>query len=437
MFHRMHDASGTMPKSLLVRGARQLLTLRGSEHPRRGAELKDLGLIEDGSVLIVDGLIHSVGPSRRIENLQEARHADLVIEAHGRVVMPGFVDSHTHLIGGPPRLTETEMRAAGATSNEIAQFSTGLPHAVRHVRSAPAKRLIREAQQLIARFVRHGTTTIEAKTGYGLDESSETKTIRVLEELNGKPVTVVPTFFGAHVTPPEYASPGAYLEFLQEELIPRIRRRRSVQFTDIDLETGGYSYQEAARYLISARAAGLKIKVHGAIRARGSEAELAVQHGAVSLDHLECLSDYDIAQLASSEVIGTLIPGVVFHLGLNGPAPARKLIESGAAVALSTGFDPAQSPTCSMPAAMSLAVQQYAMSAAELVSAATINGAHAVAQAHLVGSLESGKIGDVIIIDAGDYREIPYSFGVNLVSAVIKRGEVLCQNQDLPWDNES
>ena len=422
-----------MAQFLLVRGARQLLTLRGPSGPRRGYALRDLGLIQDGAVLIRDGVIASVGPARRVENLSEARAAT-EIDASGRVVMPGFVDSHTHLVCGPARLLDYELRLTGASYQEIADAGGGILLSVRTVRSTPSSRLLLQARHTLEGFIRHGTTTVEAKSGYGLDEAAELKTLRVITALKRGPLDVLPTYLGAHAVPPEHqAAPDDYVEWMCRYLMPEIRRRRLARFVDVCCERGAFTAGQARRYLGAAQKLGFALKVHAEQFAHTGGARLAVEMEAASADHLEYADQDDIVMLAASPTIATLLPAAVVHLGLDRYAPARALIEAGAAVALATDFNPGTSPTWSMPMILSLACAEMRMTPSEAISAATINGAHALRCGDRLGSLEAGKQADLLLMDVPDYREIPYHFGVNLVALTMKKGVVLYRQGEVRW----
>src|ERR1700691_2412422 len=404
----------------LVRNARQLLTLRGDSGPRRGAALRDLGMVPNGAVLIKDGIVVGAGPARRIEKLPAARRAR-EIDAAGRVVMPGFVDSHTHLVFGRPRLVDYEMRLAGASYAEIAAAGGGILSSVAAVRGMSAAQLEAQARDSLAAMARHGATTVEAKSGYALDEAGELKTLRVLAKLN-----VVPTYLGAHIPPPEYRGKAdAYIDWMAAEMLPQIRRRKLARFVDIYCDDSAFTLDQSRRYLDCARRLGFGLKIHAEQFARTGAARLAVELDAASADHLEQAGEEDIRALAQSNTIATLLPGSVFHLGLSTYAPARPLIEAGAAVALATDFNPGTSPTYSMQMVLSLACTEMRMSPAEAIAAATINGAHAILCADRVVSLEHGKQADLLLLNVSDYRELPYYFGVNNVHVTMKRGVVL------------
>ncbi len=417
--------------ALLVHGARQLLTLRGPTGPRRGAIMRELGLIQDGAILIEDGIITSVGPTRRIENLTAARNATEV-DASGCVVAPGFVDSHTHLVCGPPRLLDYEMRIAGASYEQIARSGGGILTSVRAIRDAPIRRLVLQAQQTLDGLIRHGTTTIEAKSGYGLDETGERKILRAMQALNGKPIDIVPTYLGAHVVPPEYSGRSAdYIEWVCTYLMPKIRRRKLAQFVDVYCDELAFSVEHSRRYLEAARQLGFSLKIHAQQFSRTGSVRLAVELGAISADHLERADEEDVRLLAASHTIATLLPGSVFHLGREHYPPARALIEAGAAVALATDYNPGTSPTYNMAMVLSLACTEMRMTAAEAFTAATINGAHAIGRADRIGSLEAGKNADLVMFKVPDYREIPYHFGVCLTALTMKRGVVLYRQAEV------
>jgi imidazolonepropionase len=425
-----------MKKRILVRGAKQLLTLRGPSGPRRGCTMSELGLISDGALLIENGQITHVGPARRIENLAEAKEAH-EIEVYGKVVMPGFVDSHTHLVYGPPRLSDYEMRLAGCSYAEITAGGGGILSSVRSVRTWSTRRLEQQARRALDGMAMHGTTSVEAKSGYGLDEASETKLLRAANHWDARPLDIYSTFLGAHVVPPEFHDRAdAYIDWLRREMLPFVARRRMARFADIYCDTGAFTVEQARRYLTSAREAGLGLRIHASQFENLGAVQLAVELGAISADHLDVAGEPEIRALAGSSTMATLLPGCVFHLGLDRYAPARRLIESGAAVALATDFNPGSSPTFSMQMMLSLACAQMRMTPAEAIVAATINGAHALGIADQVGSLEFGKQADLLVLSVSDYREIPYHFGVNQVDLTFKNGVILQRGQSIEWDDD-
>jgi imidazolonepropionase len=408
-------------ETLLIRGARQLLTLSGDSSPRRGAAIRNIGVIPDGAVLIRNGLSVDVGPSRRIENLSRARGAR-EINAAGRIVMPGFVDSHTHLIHGSPWLGYYEARISGGDAS--AEDFLGASAAAIH--NLPAGRLAARAQTVLKGMARHGTTTLEAKSGFGLDQPGEMKILRALSSVNQKPLDVVVSRLAMAAAPREYnRDRAAYVEWLCGEHLRRVARRKLASFADIVYECDGFTLEETRRFLHAARSAGLLIKMHTAQWGETGGVQLAAEFDAISVDHLEWATPADIERLGRSASIATLLPGSAFHLRTGKYAPARDLIDAGAAIALATDYNPHTSPTYNMQFIISLACGQMGLTPAEAITAATINGAHAIRCAGQVGSLQPGKYADVVLLNAGDYREIPYHFGVNLVHMTIKRGTVI------------
>jgi imidazolonepropionase len=410
-----------MSGSILVRGARQILTLRGADGPRRGAAMRDLSIIENASVLIVDGKIERVGMSA--DTAGTSAHA--TYDATGKVVLPGFVDSHTHLVSARSRLLDYEMRVSGATYEDIAAAGGGILSTVKATREAGESTLLGRARSALNAFYANGTTTVEAKSGYGLDDVTEMKTLHVIAALVKEGHDVIPTYLGAHVPPPEYGTAGEYIEWIASVMLPKIAQRRLAVFADAFCEHGAFTLEQTRTYLEAARRNGFGLKLHAEQFSRSGAARLGVEMGAVSVDHLESAGEEDADALARSSTIATLLPGAVFHLGLTRYPPARMLIDRGAAVALATDYNPGTSPTVGMPMMLSLACTQMRMTPAEAIAAATINGAHALGIAGRVGSLEEGKDGNLVVFDADDYREIPYHFGMNLVAATIYRGELL------------
>jgi imidazolonepropionase len=358
--------------------------------------------------------------------MREARRAEK-LDLGGRVVLPGFVDSHTHLIFPTSRAAEYEQRISGATYEDIARAGGGIRSTVQRLRQAPAKNLRARALANLREFAAHGTTTIEAKSGYGLDWKSELKTLTLMCELHQEqPVDIASTFLGAHVVPPEYRKrPDAYVELLVRRWIPTVATAGLAEFCDVFCDRGAFTVAQARKILAAGRACGLVPRIHAEQLAHTGAARLAIEMQAASADHLEKIDVRDIRALSLSNVVCTMLPGCCFHLGLAHFGPARELIEAGAIVALATDFNPGTSPTLSMPMILSLACTQMRLTPAEAISAATINPAYSLRRHDRVGSLEVGKYADLAAFDVDDYREIPYYFGVNLCNLTMKRGAIV------------
>jgi imidazolonepropionase len=417
-----------LPNSLLIVGASQLLTLRG-RGPRRGKALSNLGIIKDGAILIREGRIAGVGPRAKVEALPEAKTAEK-LDVAGRVVLPGFVDSHTHLVHAASRAEEYELKIAGASYEEIARKGGGILNSVKKLRVATSEALKQRARAALHEFAAHGTTTIEAKSGYGLDVTSELRILGLHQELKREqPLEIVSTFLGAHVVPAEYRGtpdgPQRYVALLINRLIPEVAERKLAEFCDVFCYRGAFSRGQSEQVLEAGRRHGLQPRLHAEQLTRTGATQLAVQLGAASCDHLEQVNQADIRALANSKTVATLLPGCDFHLGLRHYAPARDLIEAEAIVALATDYNPGTSPTLSMPMILSLACTQLRMTPAESVAAATINAAYALRREKEIGSLDVGKVADIGVFEVEDYREIPYYFGVNKCWMTIKRGEIV------------
>ncbi len=417
------------PDSWLFTNCAEILTLRGPA-PRRGRALADPDIIRDGALLVHDERIAAIGPRRRIERLPES-HRARKLDLHGRVVLPGFVDSHTHLIHAASRAAEYEQRISGASYEQIARAGGGIINSVRKLRSAPSAALKSRALAHLAQFAAHGTTTLEAKSGYGLDWPSERKILITLRELEREqPLEIARTFLGAHVVPPEFRGHGAkgsdeYVELICRNWLPQVAAENLAEFCDVFCDRGAFTVAQSRKVLTAARACGLGLRLHAEQLARTGAARLAVQMHASSADHLERLSASDIRALARSNVTCTMLPGCCFHLGLAHYGPARRLIDAGAIVALATDFNPGTSPTLSMPMILSLACTQMRMTPAEAIAAATINAAYSLRRQDRIGSLEVGKFADLAVFDVADYREIPYYFGVNQCVLTLKRGRII------------
>jgi imidazolonepropionase len=418
-------------QTLLITGCSELLTLRGPA-PRRGRALNELGIIADGAVLVRDGIIVAVGTRQNVARLAEVRGARR-LDLGGRVVLPGFVDSHTHLVFPANRADEYEQRIRGKTYEQIARAGGGILSTVRKLRQTSSDALKEKALAALRLFAAHGTTTVEAKSGYGLDAANELKTLRLLKILHQEqPLDVVPTFLGAHVVPPEYRRrPHAYVDALVKQWIPSVAIEGLAGFCDVFCDRGAFTVAQARRILTAGRACGLTPRIHAEQLAHTGAARLAVELNAASADHLEKIDRRDIRALAKSDVAATLLPGCCFHLGLRDYAPARALIDAGAIVALATDFNPGTSPTPNIQMVLSLACTQMRMTPAEAIVAATINAAYSLRRQDRVGSVEVGKYADLAAFDVAGYREIPYYFGVNHCWLTMKRGEVVYSRESL------
>jgi imidazolonepropionase len=414
--------------NLLITGASQLLTVQG-EIPRRGNSLSRLGLVKNGAVLLSEGRIVAVGTRTQVESHKDASRAEKM-DVAGRVVLPGFVDSHTHLIHAANRAEEYELKIQGASYEEITKKGGGILNSVTKLRAASAGVLKTRARAALEEFASYGTTTVEAKSGYGLDVASELKILRLQRELKSEqPLEIVSTFLGAHVVPAEFRgkSRGAqrYIQLLLEQMLPDVVSKKLAEFCDVFCDRGAFTREQAWRILSAAQQQGLGARLHAEQLSRTGATQLGVQLGAVSCDHLEQVNAADIRALAKSKTVATLLPGCDFHLGWKNYAPARALIEAGAVVALATDYNPGTSPTISMPMVLSLACTQLRMSPAEAIAAATINGAYALHREKRIGSLAPGKQADLAVFEVEDYREIPYYFGMQRCWMTMKNGEVV------------
>lgn len=398
---------------LLVVNAGRLLTLAGPARPRRGEEMSDLGVLERGAVAVRGGRIRAVGPSSELSRRFRARRR---IDARGALVTPGLVDPHTHLVFAGSREGEFEARAAGRSYEEIARAGGGIHATVAAVRAASRQELLAAARVRRAEMLARGTTTVEAKSGYGLSLAHELKQLEVARALG-----CVPTFLGAHEVPRE-RSRREYLREIVEVMIPRVRT--AARFCDVFCEPGVFSVSEARRVLEAARRAGMGLKLHAEEFRRSGAAELAAELGAVSADHLGAVGPRGIRALARAGTVAVLLPATACFLGLPGGAPARRLIEEGVPVALGTDFNPGTSTALGLPLVMTLAVAHLRMSPAEAWCAVTANAAWACGEGDRAGTLEPGKRADLVIWNARDPREVPYWFGANLARTVILGGRV-------------
>jgi len=422
---------GTSPAILLV-NIGQLLTLRAGDEdavPRRGAQMSELGVIEDAAVLCAGGKIVAVGTTKEaVRDGWVRQHKDELVEidCRDRVVLPGFVDSHTHPVFTAPRLVDFEKRIAGATYEEIAAAGGGIKSSLHGVREASTRELVEIVLKAFNEMAAQGTTTIEAKSGYGLTVSAELKSLEAIAEAEKRfPGTVLSTLLAAHVIPPEFKEKRQeYVRLICEEMVPQAADRGLADFVDVFWDRGAFTEDEAGYVFEAARQHGLGRRAHVCQLSPASLANLC-QYDPASFDHMDYVLDEELPYLAERNAVATLLPGADYFLGLTHYPPARKLIEGGVPVALATDYNPGTSPTTSMPFVMSLACTQMKMTPAEAIVASTINGAHALRLAARKGSIEPGKDADIAIFDVSDYREIPYWVATNKCAGVIAHGEVV------------
>jgi len=409
--------------SIALLHASQLVTLAGPPRARRGKELSELGIISDGAFVAAGGKITHVGKSTEIEKLCDGETE--VIDARGCMVLPGFVDAHTHLVFAGNRLDDFEARARGETYEQIAKRGGGIQTTVRATRAASEDELCALAKRRASWFLRNGTTMVEAKSGYGLTLEDELKILRVIQRVGKEtPLETVPTFLGAHAVPAEFREDRAgYISLIIEEMLPRIARERLAEYCDIFCERDYFDVEDVRRILAAAKQHGLKLRMHVDQLTNGGGAKLAAELGATTADHLEQTAADGISALAKANIQPVLLPGSVYALGSKKYPDARAMIDAGLAVILATDFNPGSSPSPSMPMMLSLAVTQMRMSPAEAVAAATVNAAASLNRVDEIGSLEVGKLANFAICDCEDYRELAYWFGISLVRDVFVRGE--------------
>jgi len=408
----------------------QLVTLAGAHRPRTGGDLRQLAIIEDGAMLVHGDYIETVGRRREIEALINGDCE--VIDAGRRVVMPGFVDAHTHPVFAGIRANEFEQRASGATYREIAARGGGIRSTVRTTRNASQSDLVKAGKRYADWFLRTGTTTIEAKSGYGLTLEDELKILRAIKQLNEEtPLRYVPTFLGAHDIPSEYRSRRqTYVSLVVNEMLPRVAQEQLAEYCDVFCEQDVFTTDESWEILSAARCHGLGLRLHADQLSLSGGAKLAAELNAATADHLEHADATGIQALKTAKVQPVLLPGSVYALGSHDYPAAREMIEAGLAVVLATDFNPGSSPTPSMTMILSLACTQMKMTPAEAITAATINAAYSLARGDELGSLEKGKRADFVIHEASDYRELAYFFGIEHPWRVYASGKLVCQKPD-------
>lgn len=412
-----------MPQSLFVNAA-QVVTCAGPGRARRGVEFRDAGVLSGHAVLVEGDRIVAVAPQDALERVSPQAER---IDCRGGVLTPGLVDSHTHGIFGKPRHEEQELRASGLGYMDIAKQGGGIHSSVRDLRTRSEDDLFALALPRLRRLAAHGTTTVEVKSGYGLSVEAEIRSLRVIRRLqDALPMRIVPTFLGAHEIPREFrAAPRTreeYIALIVHEMLPLVQAEGLARFADIFCEPGVYTVRESRHILTAARAHGLLIKLHADELEPGGAAELAAELGATSADHLAAISDDGIAALAASPTVATLLPGTMLFLGRQQQAPARALLNAGAAIALATDFNPGTSPTVNFPLMLTLAVSQLKLSVAEAMLAATVNGAAALGLAAETGQLAPGYAADLALFEIEDIRELPYWYGDHRCLASWSRG---------------
>lgn len=421
-----------MNVDLIIKTSGQLVTCASAGHSKRGAEMIDVGVIDGGAVAIVDGRIKAVGFATDIEGEYKASKT---IDAGSDVVCPGFVDPHTHIVFAGDRLDEFELKIKGADYLEILAAGGGILSTVRNTRAATVDQLVEESHVRLDRMFECGTTTAEIKTGYGLDLETELKMLRAIERLDLEhPIDIVPTFLAAHAVPPEYKGNSAgYVDRICEEMLPAAWEwyagshfySATPFFVDVFTERNAFDVEETRQILSRAKQLGFGLKAHVDEFTNLGGSRLAVEMGATSIDHLDAISDGEIHMLAESDTVGIVTPTVNFNFGSSHFADARKLIDNGCAVAVSTDYNPGSAPCPSQPLAMAIACRYQKLLPAEAMNAVTINAAYAAGVGDRVGSIEVGKSADMLVLSSPDYREGAYQFGGRAVKRVIKRGEVI------------
>jgi len=423
---RQRASSASASAALLLTHIRQLLTLRGDEGPRRGPELQELGIIEDAAVLCAGGKIVAVGTTAEASRdhwLRMHKNSVEEVDCSHAVVLPGFLDAHTHPVFAAPRLADFEKRISGASYEEIATAGGGIRSSAAAVREAGKTELSARVLETFRQMAAQGTTTVEAKSGYGLSVEAELKSLEAIAlAARHFPGTVVPTLLGAHAIPPEFADDrDEWVRLVCEELIPQADDANLAWFVDVFCDRDAFTAEEAELILTAAWQRGLGARLH-ANQISSVSLHGLLKFNPASLDHMDYVGDEDIAAIAQTSTVVTLLPASNYFLGLDKLPPARKLIDAGVAVGLATDFNPGTAPTPSIPLVLSLACTQMRLAPAEAITAATINAAHSLRLAESKGSVEPGKDADLAIFDVDDYREIPYWFGVSRCSAVVIGG---------------
>jgi imidazolonepropionase len=423
----------TQSIDLLILNAAQVVTCASPDGPKRRTAMTDVGLIENGGIAVNDGVIVAVGDSATLRAKYSAAHT---IDATGKVVCPGFVDPHTHVVYAGDRIGEFELRIQGRSYMEIMAAGGGIVSTMRAVRGASVDQLVAETRPRLDAMFKLGTTTAEIKTGYGLDTPSELNLLKAIETLNqSHPMDVVPTFLGAHAIPPEYKDrPDAYVDVVINDMLPAVAEwhRGSTFasqgipcFNDVFCEQNAFDLAQSRRVLEAGLTFGLPVKIHADEFTALGGVSLALELGAISVDHLDVTTPEERAKLAGSQTVGVVLPAVNFNLGSSHFADARALIDDGSALAVSTDINPGSAPCPSMQFVMAIACRYQRLLPSEALNAATINAAYAIGMGDKIGSLETGKQADMLIMNATDYRQVAYQFGGNLIETVVKRGRIV------------
>ena len=422
-----------MKADLIIENIAQLVTCKSDGKAKHGAEMQDLGIIENGAVAVKDGKIIAVETSRKLrENIQ----SEDIIDAKNKVVCPAFVDPHTHIVFGGNRLDEFELRIKGASYLEIMQAGGGIISTVKHTRKSNVADLVEQTRKRLDEILEWGTATVEIKTGYGLDTETEIKMLEVIAELDKtSEMDIVPTFLGAHAIPKEFAGrEDEFTNLICEEMLPaawnwfeksHFYQTKTPFFADVFCEKNAFDLEQSKRVLKTATNLGFAIKAHVDEFTNLGCAEFVIKIGATSIDHLDKTSEKEIELLAKSETIGIVTPTVNFNFGSSEFANVRKMIDKNCAIAVSTDYNPGSAPCPSQPLAMAISCRYQKITPAEAFNAATINSAFAIGLGETHGSVEIGKFADLLILDTDDYRQISYEFGRNFVESVVKRGEIL------------
>lgn len=414
-----------MSETVIMTNASELVTLKGPKRSRARSEMSELSIIRDGAVAVSDGIIQGVGRTDHVLREHDARGAER-IDARGRTVMPGLVDPHTHLVFAGSREFELELKLKGKSYLEILAAGGGILRTVRDTRAAGEQELLEQSAARLESMIAHGSTTVEAKSGYGLDKETELRMLRTVRSLGERyPVDLVPTFMGAHAVPPEYAvSPDDYVRFVVDEVMPAVAKDGLARFCDVFCESGAFDVPQSRAVLQAAKSLGMGVKVHADEFTTSGGAELAAELGAASADHLAKPSDDGIMAMVRKDIVGVMLPGTPYTSMAGAYPDARRLIDIGVPVALGTDLN----PNCwnlSMQFTMSLACHKMRMTPAETVTASTVNAAAALGLEKRIGTLERGKRADIVMMDVASHVMMPARFGTNLCSLVMKGGKVV------------